>query len=441
MFEYPIGKIAFKSEKQLTEKELEYLGRLHKAIILRKSLYDRGTGLDSPFRREGCLWIHDHAVAQLVDIFTEISEQQGNARLHIKPDFYIDHIKILVIRDEATKERAMAIIPRNWINPLHNSLLPKIFEVLREAKRILKRQGYNKISLLLMTEQIEAAGQQKLEQHLHDDVYFYSIPYISPSKLDKIIKEKTGIDIGKYYPNLREWSKPFKMILKTFLFKLILRKLWRKGEKGQKKKNQPQYNPHLTQEKQISSYPLLQVGKVGVGVEKKLKWSYHDSELKCKPYVLPRFLHSDKKNSPERVVIRLKIPEDPYLVRISISKKQVKRRHTKKWREPNKFVRYVSKTIYYKRVKTEEGLKQKTFQEGVLRRYHGDADALNYMFHALLNYKPRDDLRLRARDRNFKAISLRIYRIEKVADIGTSQSSTVNNEKSLRFFRRRCKTT
>lgn len=384
LFEYPYGKVSFKAENQVEDETIQ---QHYDAIYQRRNGGSWETDDTSIFRRAGALWIHGHALSQV------LRETPSDAKLY---PLYVGEMSKLRIQIIRRNERAIALIVRNWANPLHNSQLPKISDALREAERILHKQNVKKVFKVLMGPEIEAKGRENLDHPDYNDIIFYPIDYLSPSKLDDEVEKRIGIPIRKYYPAPERWSKAIRSLLREWIKRLL--KVKKKAKMIIRKVNK-------RLKRQFQAYLKLQMeGREGKG-ESNSKWAYLDNDERKDIDARPKILHSAPPSPSEplppiKIVIRE--PPDPFKVRIYTFLKRNRLGIMKKY---SSLFFYKVRFVIEKRpmcLRKYIGFKHIKISPKAYGNLYGEEKALNDICYALSQYKPRDAFKRREKERYLK---------------------------------------
>ena len=384
LFCYPRGKVSFKAETQQLDETID---SFYNAIYQRRNGGSWRTEDSSIFRRAGALWIHGHMISQILH---ETPEDAETYPLYVGE---MDKLRVQIIR---RRERAIALIVRNWGCPLHNSQLPKISDALREAERILIKQGAKKVFKVLMTDSIELKGRENLDHPNYNDIIFYPIPYSTPKKLDNAVEKRTGIPVRKYYPAPERWSKPIRSLLRSWIKRLL---------KVKKRTKMIIREVNKTLIAQFQAYLKLRMEEREGKGEPSSKWAYSENVEQKSMDITKPFLHlapppPSKPLPPQK--IKIFKPPDPFKVRI----------YTFKKRNKKGIMRTYSSLLFYKvRFVIEKrcmclrkyvGFKHIRLNVDAYRTLYGSEKALNDMCYSLTQYRPRDAFKQREKERALK---------------------------------------
>jgi len=397
--EYPYGRISFKTENEVKR---DLIKRYYEAIRFRIN-----GGLKGDIWQPIGAWqIHNHAVNEINELIEELDDQTGEESKLSSWTFYtgeMKKIRVNIHTDVKTRDKALCFIMKNWINPLHNSQLPTICEALNDAEKHLKKLGYKKVTKVIFTENLEAKGRETLDLVIHNDIIFYPIPYIKPFRLDEQIKKKTGIDISKHYPAKDSWTKPIKDLLKRFLWKLLLRRLFKKGQKYAENHKDISKN---TIESTLLEYSRLQIDFLSSYLRRRLNRGDPVSEAKIDTPTLPEILSYPQEKDTGKPQVKIKIPEKPIKIRFSVSKKKSRSKWIRDWAK-----RYIYPQ-FYRRVETETNSRKHIVISIETMKLLDDEKFLNDSVYALLNYSPRDNLRMRKRNALLKCHSKLLWKLQ-----------------------------
>jgi hypothetical protein len=397
--EYPYGKVSFKAENEVNR---DIIKKTYEAIRYRINGGLRG----EIYQPIGAWQIHYHAVNKIQEIIEEIEYQSGEESKINSWVFYAGEMKKIAVSisvDVKTRDKAICFITKNWINPLHNSQLPIIIEALNDAEKHLKKLGYKKVAKVLFSEELEAKGRETLDLATYNNIIFYSIPYIKPARLDEQVKKDTGIDISKHYPAKNNWVKPIRDLLKQFLWKLLLRRLFKKGQKNAEGYRD---NSKKSVEMRLLKYSKLQIDNLSSYLKRRLKWRDSVSETKIEPYAPSEILSYPQERETGKPQIKIKIPEKPMKVRFSVSKKKSKRKWLREWAK-----RYVYPQ-FYRRVETKANPQKHIVINFETLKLLDEEKALNDSIYALINYSSNDKLRMKERDKLLKFHSKMLWKLQ-----------------------------
>lgn len=377
-YEYPRGRVSFKSSQQGLDDEVD---ACFKAIRVR---INGGLHLNSEDKkgpgRVGARWIHTHAEQEILELFNEIDDQLEHPLETKSYYLYARGSRTKVIAVKGEEGRALVFIVRNWINPLHVSELPRIYEALDRAEEILKKKGYTKVSKVLFTESLES--QQTLNSR--KDVYYYPLEYIQPQELNEIVKKETGIDLDPYYPRASKLNFSIRSLLKGFLYNLVTKRLFKK-EHVQKERREQQQSTQNTRGFNNASFLISNVeSSYSKLINTNQAYSVYEPSREI--YQTENLLYIQEKDLEKGLESLPGPPGDPLNVRFTHQKKCSSRRvHN-----------YLLGPYFYRNIKTWKGPRKlrlgTTPLEIARRRYITEKEALLQCVHALRNYHTRNIL-------------------------------------------------